>query len=238
MPIIEERWKEIQNLSLKFGGHKPDSQFCVMEAAAYIAGESWSDHPVCVPRTIAAVLRRWNDALPSDRDRDRLLKPFLPRIIGLHADAKTEMRRAVMCGDFALRFVIPEYLRYAKKKGLAEELAATSESTTQAELKIAAKSVRNKLRAIASAIDIASASDIAIDIASASAIAIDIDIASASDIAIAIAIASAIDIAIDIAIASASAIAIDIDIASAIAVNQKLEVAKLALVERMISCAE
>jgi hypothetical protein len=167
MLIIEKRWKKIQNLPLKFGTHKPDSQFCVMEAAAYIAGEPWSDHPACVPQTITAVLRRWNDALPSDRDRDRLLKPFLPRIIGLRADAETEMRRAVMCGDFALRFVIPECLRYVKKNELAEQLAATPESTTQAELGIAAKSVRNKLRVIASASasasDIASAIDIAIN---------------------------------------------------------------------------
>jgi len=170
MTIIQERWEVIQKLPLKYGGHKPDSQFCVMEAAAYVAGEKWSDHPACVPPTIAALLRRWNDRLPTDADRDRLLKPFIPKIIGLPSDKNTELRRAVMCGDWALRVLIPEYLRYAKRDKLADALAARVESATQAELREAVRFVQGKLGASASAIDI----DIDIDIA---IIDIDIDIA-------------------------------------------------------------
>ena len=264
MTIIAERWEKIQALSLKYGAHQPDSTFCVMEAAAYVAGEPWNDHPKCVPRTIAAILRRWNDRLPTDADRDRLLKPFIPRIIGLPLNKEIEIKRAILVGDWGLRVLIPECLRLAKKAELADQLAAASESKTQKQLAAAAQFVRKTLAAIdididiaiasASAIAISIASAIAIDIdidlaiasASASVIAIAIDIAIASASAIAISIASAIDIDIDLAIASASviAIAIDIDIASAIASAsaiaiasvKRLEESQSALVERMIEC--
>lgn len=46
--IIPERLERVQALSLSFGNHKPnDTQMCVMEAAAYVAGEPWSDAPQC-----------------------------------------------------------------------------------------------------------------------------------------------------------------------------------------------
>ena len=41
MTIIESRWKKIQALPLESGGHQEDAHFCVMEAAAYVAGEPW-----------------------------------------------------------------------------------------------------------------------------------------------------------------------------------------------------
>ena len=40
-------------LSLEKGAHKRGSGMCAMEAAAYIAGEPHSDHPVCVSPVIA-----------------------------------------------------------------------------------------------------------------------------------------------------------------------------------------
>ncbi len=49
-----------------------------MEAAAFIAGEPWSDHPACVCPVIAAFMRSWNDGL-SDKDRNRLLLPLIPK---------------------------------------------------------------------------------------------------------------------------------------------------------------
>ena len=64
--IIQERWEKIQQIPLESGDHDKDSHFCVMEAAAYVAGEPWTDHPACVPPTIAALLRGWNDRLPSN----------------------------------------------------------------------------------------------------------------------------------------------------------------------------
>lgn len=67
---------------LKTGGHKgPADGACVMEAVAFVAGEPWSDHPECVSPVIGVFLRNWNDSLPTDADRDRLLKPLIPLII-------------------------------------------------------------------------------------------------------------------------------------------------------------
>jgi hypothetical protein len=44
---------------------------CVMEAASWLAGEPWSDHPRCVHATITRVAIRANDRL-NDEDRQRL----------------------------------------------------------------------------------------------------------------------------------------------------------------------
>ncbi len=64
------------------GKHKhPSRGACFLEYTSLLAGEAFSDEPVCVDRELAAVLRRANDLL-SDRDRPRLL-PLLGRAIGL-----------------------------------------------------------------------------------------------------------------------------------------------------------
>jgi hypothetical protein len=62
---------DLDAIELKAGGHSPDHTFCVMEAVAYIAGEDWTDSPVCVSPAIGAFMRAWNDSLP-DADRQRL----------------------------------------------------------------------------------------------------------------------------------------------------------------------
>lgn len=163
--IIQARWQKIQTLPLKHGSHEPDSEFCVMEAAAYVAGEPWSDNPKCVPFTIASFLRRWNDSLPSDADRDRLLKAFIPRIIGLPMGLKIEMRRTVMIGDWWLRTVIPELLRLAKFDNEADKIASHPECTTLAEL---AKAARATLADLA---DLATLADLAATLAALAALA-------------------------------------------------------------------
>lgn len=67
---------------LSRGKHKhPSRGACFLEYTALLAGEAFSDEPVCVDRELAAVLRRANDLL-SDKDRPRLL-PLLGRAIGL-----------------------------------------------------------------------------------------------------------------------------------------------------------
>ncbi len=52
-----------------------------MEYTSLLAGESFSDAPLCVDRELAAVMRHANDKL-SDADRQRLL-PLLGRSVGL-----------------------------------------------------------------------------------------------------------------------------------------------------------
>jgi hypothetical protein len=53
---------------------------CVMEAASWLAGEPWSDHPRCVHATITRVAIRANDRL-DDEDRQRLW-PLLLASVG------------------------------------------------------------------------------------------------------------------------------------------------------------
>lgn len=52
---------------LERGAHRPDDgQVCAMEAAAWLAGEHWSDHPKSVHQVIAQVARTVNDQVPDD----------------------------------------------------------------------------------------------------------------------------------------------------------------------------
>jgi hypothetical protein len=96
---------------------------CVMEAVSYIAGEPWSDHPQCVCPVIAAFCRTWNDNLPDDQ-RDALLRPLIPLLIGTRGTPALEQQRAFMAADWACRVAAPAALRAA---GLAIE-AATLEA--------------------------------------------------------------------------------------------------------------
>jgi hypothetical protein len=49
------------------GAHRQDDgQVCAMEAAAWLAGERWSDHPKSVHQVIAQVARTVNDQVSDD----------------------------------------------------------------------------------------------------------------------------------------------------------------------------
>ena len=52
-----------------------EQQWCVMEAAAYIAGERWSDHPKCVSPAITkfaiGLNDGWDDDQPARQTRKR-----------------------------------------------------------------------------------------------------------------------------------------------------------------------
>lgn len=55
-----------------------------MEFASYLAGERWSDHPVCTHPTLAALARDVNDLTGSDA-RNQLV-PLIHRVVGLNSD--------------------------------------------------------------------------------------------------------------------------------------------------------
>jgi hypothetical protein len=84
---------------------------CIMEAVAYMAGEPWSDMPVCASPVVAAFLRSWNDGL-SDHDRDRLLPAavWVPRLVGSRGDDAIEERRAYLTLDWLIRVHTPAWL--------------------------------------------------------------------------------------------------------------------------------
>jgi hypothetical protein len=57
---------------LASGAHRPGSMHpCAMEAASWLSGEPWSDHPRSVHPSIAAVARWVNDSIDDD-SRQRL----------------------------------------------------------------------------------------------------------------------------------------------------------------------
>jgi len=67
------------------GRHRsPRRGACFMEYASYLAGERWSDHPVCTQGTLALLARMVNDRV-SDAARARLT-PLIPKVIGLTSD--------------------------------------------------------------------------------------------------------------------------------------------------------
>lgn len=109
--IDAERLAQITHLS--HGAHASRAHgTCAMEAAAYIAGEPWSDSPECVSPVIGAFLRAWNDALPDD-ERDALILPLLPHLPGTRATPEVEDRRATMAADWLIREHASAWLRLA-----------------------------------------------------------------------------------------------------------------------------
>lgn len=90
------------------GGHPDRSDgLCAMELVAWMAGEPHSDSPDCTSLVLAAFVRTWNDAIPDDETRTRLLKPILPRLIGTRRSAAVEQRRADLAFDWCVRVSTP-----------------------------------------------------------------------------------------------------------------------------------
>jgi hypothetical protein len=129
MSIIEERLPWLETFTLDSGAHSPDGKACIMEAAAYVAGEEWTDHPECVSPVIAAFLRNWNDSLP-DEDRGRLLRPYITKAIGTRGTKAQEQKRAWMATDWLARECAPAFLRTAGLTEHAEALEKLAAITT------------------------------------------------------------------------------------------------------------
>ena len=142
---IEERLKKIEGLSLKQGAHSPNSTFCVMEAVAFVAGEKWSDNPECCCPVISAFLRAWNDGLPSDAERDRLLKPLIPKLVGTR-NPDLEALRSLMAADWLVRTHTPAWLRLAGLTKQAESLEQLPEIISMAQI----PSIRGPIEAVRS----------------------------------------------------------------------------------------
>src|SRR5208282_2904527 len=134
---------------------------------------------------ITYFLIRWNDRLPNNAERDRLLKHFIPRLVGTRNPA-VEVKRAIMIGDWTVRTVIPELLRLLKRNEEADELAALPEIGSAAKL--------------AEALDLARALDLDLDL--------DLDLARARDRALDLALA--LDRALDLALGLARALDLDL----------------------------
>jgi hypothetical protein len=103
----------VDGITLGVGAHgRREDGVCAMEAVAWIAGEPHSDSPQCASPAIAAFMRSWNDTLPNE-DRDRLLKPYLVRLIGSRGTAAAEERRGWLAMDWLIRTFAPAWLSLA-----------------------------------------------------------------------------------------------------------------------------
>ena len=82
-----------ERVRLTPGRHdSPGEGACVVELASLIAGEEFSDRPICVCPVIGAFLRAWNDrAAYADRQR---LRPYAERVIGSLRAPADRMTRA------------------------------------------------------------------------------------------------------------------------------------------------
>lgn len=136
---IADRAALLDTMTFASGAHDPESgQMCVMEAAAYIAGEPWSDHPQCVSPVIAAFLRSWNDSLP-DETRTALLRPLLPLVIGTRTTDADEETRAWIATDWLVRVHTPAWLRLA---GLTDHAQALESLARIADATVAGNAQR------------------------------------------------------------------------------------------------
>ena len=139
--IDQDRLAEVAVLHA--GGHSPGDQMCAMEAVAFIAGEPWSDHPQCASPVIGAFMRAWNDGLP-DAERNTLLLPLIPRLVGTRGSDALEERRSLMAADWLVREHTPAWLELAGLKDQAAMLRALPEITSMAQV----PSVRSPLEAV------------------------------------------------------------------------------------------
>ena len=99
--------------TLYAGCHDPDGPMCLLEAVAYVAGEPWSDHPVCVCPVLAAFGRNWNDGMRTNEERGSLLQ-YIPLLIGTRSTPAVELRRSYMALDWLVRRAMPAWLRLAE----------------------------------------------------------------------------------------------------------------------------
>lgn len=130
-----------------------DWQWCMMEVASWMAGESWSTEPANVSPVIAAACNAFNDLLGDDQRQD--LKAFLvvaPAGVIDTVDAGKETAREWMGADWLVRTLVPLWLGYiadADVSAAAADIVALpalaagtfDEAATLAALEVAGRAV-------------------------------------------------------------------------------------------------
>jgi len=126
----------LETLCLAKGSHSsPDKGLCIMEAVAFLAKESHSDHPECACPVVSAMLRRLNDQM-NDTERQQL-KRFIVPLIGSKSTPKVERIRAYLALDWSIRVAVPIALRAAKLAAHATALSKIAPITDLDTLAIA-----------------------------------------------------------------------------------------------------
>ena len=113
---------DLSKIVLKAGYHRTREEgMSALEAAAYLAGGEHSERPYGVCAIICEVMHAWNDDLPNDGIRTRLLVPLLPTILNTRAPREIMVRRSWMAVDWLVRVYTAAWLELA---GLAAHAAA------------------------------------------------------------------------------------------------------------------
>ena len=140
---------DLDAITLDAGAHtSAEKGMCVMEAVAYFAHLPFSDHPKCASPLIAGLLRPFNDRLRTNADRDRLLKPLIPLLIGTATTKADERTRAYMAADWLVRQRTPAFLRVAgfvAEAEVLENLARIVDAATARAAAPAAGRIRDQM---------------------------------------------------------------------------------------------
>ncbi len=100
----------LPTLVLTVGDHDaPAAGVCMLEAAAWMAGERWTDRPACVAVPLATMGRGLNDVLPDDQRQ--ALRPLLPRLLGTSGRPEVDERASLLALDWLTRTYLPTWLR-------------------------------------------------------------------------------------------------------------------------------
>jgi hypothetical protein len=159
---------DLDSIVLDHGTHAtPDDGMCVMEAAALYASEDFTDAPECVSPVIRAFCIAWNDAIPDAETRTRLLRPFIPQVIGTNIGPEDDERRTWMAYDWLVRTFTPAWLRRAGLTAEAAALEALPELTATELVDAALPTIREARERADAALDAAgvAALDAALDAA-------------------------------------------------------------------------
>jgi hypothetical protein len=191
--IIEARLKD---LHLEHGSHtRCEDGLCAMEAAAFIVGLEHTDHPETACPIINAVTIAFNDNV-DDATRQKLI-PLLPRIALSRSTPAVEQKRAFHFLDHIIRTTLPTVLDEFKESEWAAKFRALPKLNDETSCRRSRELVSSFADFLAtpstspapssllkqSALDLARALDLALDLARALAraldLALDLDLARA-----------------------------------------------------------
>lgn len=80
--------RDIEDIYIDTGGHRTSEEgMCLMEAVAYVAGETHSWRPQCACLVLTEYAANLNDAIKNDDLRNRLLKPLIPKLVNSRVES-------------------------------------------------------------------------------------------------------------------------------------------------------
>jgi len=125
--IDPERLSKLDSLDINYGAHGSFAKgHCAMEMVAWLAGEEHSDHPRCTCTVIGAFVRRFNDLLRNDAERNEFIKPLLASMVGTSGSRELREKRAYLAVDWSIRTMLPILYRALALNEEANDLERTT----------------------------------------------------------------------------------------------------------------